>query len=128
MSEKIKFELEYPMRSSNKVLFNSISTPDGLAEWFADDVDIKNDLFTFKWEDSEEKARLLGKKPLESVRFQWEREDDEENTVFEFHIKTDPLTKDVALLIVDHADETEIEDSTFLWNNQINALKQKLGA
>lgn len=128
MSNKVKFELEFPLRSSNKVLYNSVSTPDGLSEWFADDVDIKNDIFTFKWDGAEEKARLLSKKPFEHVRFQWERDEEEENTTFEFHIKTDPLTKEVALMVVDHADEDEVEDSTFLWNNQINALKQRLGA
>jgi uncharacterized protein YndB with AHSA1/START domain len=128
MSNKVKFELEFPLRSSNKILFNSVSTPDGLSEWFADDVNIRNDVFTFRWDDTEEKARLISKKPFEHVRFQWERDDEDENTMFEFHIKTDPLTKEVALMIVDHAEEDEVEDSTFLWNNQINALKQRLGA
>lgn len=128
MSTKVKFELEFPMRSSNRVLFNSVSTPDGLSEWFADDVDIKNDRFIFKWDGAEEQARILSKKAHESIKFQWERDDDDENTVFEFHIKTDPLTNEVALLIIDHADEDEVEESTFLWNNQVNTLKQKLGA
>ncbi|HRE75078.1 MAG TPA: START-like domain-containing protein [Flavobacteriales bacterium] len=128
MSSKVKFELEFPLRSSNKVLFNSVSTPDGLSEWFADDVNIRNDIFIFRWDDTEERARLISKKPFEHVRFQWDREDEEENTMFEFHIKTDPLTKEVALMIVDHAEENDVEDSTFLWNNQINVLRQRLGA
>ncbi|MFN3342835.1 MAG: START-like domain-containing protein [Flavobacteriales bacterium] len=128
MSSKVKFELEFPLRSSNKVLFNSVSTPDGLSEWFADDVNIRNDIFIFRWDDIEERARLVSKKPFEHVRFQWDREDEEENTMFEFHIKTDPLTKEVALMIVDHAEENDVEDSTFLWNNQINVLRQRLGA
>ncbi len=129
MSKK-QFQLEYPMRSSHKVLFQSVSTPDGLSEWFADDVNIRDGIFTFRWEDTEEKARLVSQKAMEHIRFRWEREEEEQDdhTFFEFSIKTDPLTKEVALLIVDYADEDEIEESTFLWDNQINTLRQKLGA
>ncbi|MFZ5553583.1 MAG: START-like domain-containing protein [Bacteroidota bacterium] len=125
---KQKFELEYPLRSSNKVLFNSLSTPDGLSEWFADDVNIKNGVYIFKWDDAEERARLISKKPFESIKFQWEREDEDDNTMFEFNIKTDPITNEVALIVTDFADESDMAESKFLWDNQIGVLKQKLGA
>lgn len=124
---KKKFEIEYFMRSSNKVLFNSISTADGLGEWFADEVIVKDDIYSFIWDGEEEKAKLLSKKPFESIKFQWENED-EEDSYFEFNIKTDPLTKEVALIITDFAEEKEIKESTFLWDNHISALKKKLGA
>lgn len=124
---KKKFEIEYFMRSSNKVLFNSISTADGLSEWFADEVNVKDDIYSFVWDGAEEKAKLLNKKPFESIKFQWENEEDDDS-YFEFNIKTDPLTKDVALIITDFAEENEIKESTFLWDNHINALKKKLGA
>ena len=40
----VKFQLEIPLNSSKGVLFNCISTPSGLAEWFCDDVNIKKDV------------------------------------------------------------------------------------
>lgn len=125
---KQKFEMEFPLRSSNKVLYNSLSTPDGLSEWFADDVNIKNGVFIFKWDGSEERAKLIAKKPYESVKFQWERDDEADNTTFEFNIKTDSITNEVALIVTDFANEEDMEESKFLWNNQIGTLKQKLGA
>lgn len=126
---KKKFELEYLMRSSNKILFNSLSTPDGLQDWFADEVNVKDDIYSFTWDGEEEKAKLLSKRPGESIKFQWENEEMEEpDSYFEFSIKTDALTKEVALVITDFADENQIKDSTFLWDNHISALKKKLGA
>ncbi len=126
---KKKFELEYLMRSSNKILFNSLSTPDGLQDWFADEVNVKDDVYSFSWDGDEEKAKLLGKRPGESIKFQWENDvDDEPDSYFEFSIKTDALTKEVALVITDFAEENQIKDSTFLWDNHISALKKKLGA
>lgn len=127
MSVKKKFEIEYPFRSSNKVLYNSLSTSDGLQEWFADEVNIKNGIYTFTWDGEEESARLITKKVNESIKFQWENDDDDDS-YFEFSIKTDPITKDVALIVTDFAEEDEISDSTFHWDNSINNLKKKLGA
>ena len=43
MAVKEKFELEYLLMTSPKVLDNMISTPSGLSEWFAEDVNIQND-------------------------------------------------------------------------------------
>lgn len=125
MSNKMKFEMEFMLRSSNKILYNSISTADGLAEWFADEVISKDNTFIFRWDGNEQRAKVISKKPNEHIKFQWE---EDENTFFEFFIKTDPITQEVALLITDFADEAEIEESKFLWNNQIGALKQRLGA
>src|SRR5690606_29111893 len=116
MSVKKKFEIEYPFRSSNKVLYNSLSSADGLQEWFADEVNIKNGIYTFSWDGEEESARLITKKVNESIKFQWENDDDDDS-YFEFSIKTDPITKDVALIVTDFAEEDEISDSTFHWDN-----------
>ena len=72
MTEKEKFTKEYFMRSSPNVLFNYISAPSALAEWFADNVVNKDGIFTFTWEGADEVAKMLNKKKEESIRFQWE--------------------------------------------------------
>jgi len=40
----------------------------------------------------------------------------------------DEITKDVSLMIVDFADEDEVEEAKMLWENQISSLKQVLGS
>lgn len=129
MSDKIQYEMEFEIKSSTQVLFNMISTPSGLSEWFADNVNIKKDLFTFIWDGSEESAFLLGKKKGESIKFQWE-EDKEEGlkTFFEVKIKVDELTNDVALIITDFAEEDEVDEAKLLWENQIAELKMVIGS
>lgn len=121
--------MEFEVNSSTSVLFNMISTPSGLSEWFADDVNIKDDLFTFIWDGSVQQAKIIGKKKGESVKFQW-LEDQEEGlkTYFEMSIKVDELTNDVALLITDFAYPDEIEDAKRLWENQIQDLKTTIGS
>jgi hypothetical protein len=129
MSDKIKFQLEIEVKSSTKVLYNMISTPSGLSEWFSDDVNIKNDVYTFFWDGSSEEAKLLTKRKGESIKFQWlEDFEDGEKTYFEMAIKIDELTNDVALIITDFAEEDEIEESKLLWTNQVNDLKKVIGS
>jgi hypothetical protein len=129
MSEKVKYEMEFEVNSSTSVLFNMISTPSGLSEWFADDVNIKDDLFTFIWDGSVQQAKLIGRKKGESVKFQWiDDHEDGLKTYFEFTIKVDDLTNDVALLITDFAESADIEDAKRLWENQIQDLKTTIGS
>lgn len=129
MTEKERFELEFLLKTSPKVLDNMISTPSGLSEWFADDVNIKEDVFTFIWDGSEEEARLVNKKVNSRIKFQWiEDEEDDLDTFFELRYEIDPMTKMVVLTVTDFAEADEMEEAKRLWENQINELKRTLGA
>lgn len=123
MSEKI--ELEYTFNTSPRVLFNRLSTPAGLAEWFADDVNLKNGLFSFVWDGTEQFAEVISKKDNKYIRFHWVDEDEE--SYFEFKIQKDELTGDLALLITDFVEDGEQEDTAELWNSQIAELKHAIG-
>jgi len=127
MSDKIKYELEFTIQASPQMLYNYISSPSGLSEWFADNVNSRGEIFTFIWDDSEETAKLLSKKANEKVRFQWEDDEDEEY-YFEIRIQVDEITKDVSLMITDFSDDDEIEENKMLWENTISNLKHVLGS
>ena len=122
-----RFELEYTLNSPTRVLFDRLSTPEGLAEWFADNVTVNGDVFTFFWAKVEARARLAHIRENKSVRFEWLDFADNENNFFEFKIVIHELTNDTALMITDHADDDEIEDAKDLWDNQISYLKKVLG-
>ena len=62
MDPKVRYEIEFPINSSPQLLYQYISTPSGLSEWFADNVNSRGEFFTFIWNDSQEKARLASKK------------------------------------------------------------------
>ena len=111
------------------MLFQYLSTPSGLSEWFADNVNSRGELFSFIWNDSEEDALLLQSIPYEKVRFQWQYgEEDDQDYYFEFRIQVDEITNDVSLIITDFAEADEMEELKMLWNNFISDLKQVLGA
>ena len=112
-----------------KFVYQYISTPSGLSEWFADNVNSRGEFFTFIWNDSQEKARLASKKSGEKVKFKWVDENNKDTEYFfELNILVDELTKDVSLMVVDFASKEEVEEATQLWENQISDLKHVIGS
>ena len=98
MSDKIKYEMEFPIHASPSLLFQYISTPSGMQEWYADNVNSRGEFFTFIWEGSEEKAKLVSKNKGQSIRFQW-LDDEDTDYYFEMRIQVDAITKDVSIMV-----------------------------
>ena len=122
-----KYDLEYVFHASQKVLFERLSTSSGLSEWFADDVNQKDNIFTFEWDGSKQEAKMIHKKDNQVVRFHW-LDSEDENSYFEFRFEVDALTNDLSLIITDFAEEDEIDENIELWDSQISELKHLLGA
>jgi uncharacterized protein YndB with AHSA1/START domain len=129
MTTKTAFSIEYYFQASPQLLFQYLSTPSGLSEWFADNVNSRGEDYTFIWDDTEEYAKLIQKKNNERVRFRWiNDEEDQDDCYFELKIVVDEITKDVSLYVSDFADEDELEEAKMLWNNLVSSLKQVLGS
>ncbi len=129
MSEKLKFEQEYLLKTSPKVLNTMLMTPSGLSEWFADDVNVKDDIYTFIWDGSEEEARLLSKKRNEFIKFKWiEDEEDGIDSYLEIRFEVDPMTKEVVLKLTSFAFEDEMEEVQLYWQSTIEELRRVIGA
>ena len=127
MSDRNKIEIEYLLKTSPKILYNMISTPSGLSDWFADNVNVRDEVYTFFWDGSEESAKVLSKVKDQSIRFQWDY-DEGEDVYFEFRIKIDSITREVALIITDFPDAGDDESNRNLWESQLDDLKRVLGA
>ncbi len=127
MEDRIKYEMEFPIHVSPTLLFQYISTPSGMQEWYADNVNSRGEFFTFIWEGSEEEAKLLSIKKSDYIRFQW-MEDKDTDYYFEMRIQVDEITKDVSIIVTDFAEEDELEEGKMLWENMISELKHILGS
>ena len=129
MSEKVKIELEFPVKASPGMLFPFLSTPSGLSEWFCDDVNSRGELFTFFWDGSEESAKMIKKKNDKFIQYRWEADEEDGNKYFfEFRIVVDELTHDVSLIVTDHVDPDEEEEAKLLWESQIHELLHTIGS
>lgn len=126
MAKKQLFSLEYPVRCSPNILYGFLSTPAGLQEWFADKVDERDNIYSFTWNGSVEKAELLENEEDHLVRFRWLTS--EKNEYFEFNIDKTEITNQTVLVIKDFAEKKDIKDQSQLWEYQIKELFHRLGS
>jgi len=124
---KTKFEIEILLKTSPRVLEYNLTTPSGLSEWFAENVNAQHDIYEFWWSGSSEKAQLQALKPGSKIRFKWLSDEDAES-YFEMSFASDPMTNIVCLTVTDFAEEDDLDDSKLLWEQNINDLVRLLGA
>jgi uncharacterized protein YndB with AHSA1/START domain len=124
MSKQL-FTLEYSVRCSPSILYEFLSTPAGLQEWFADKVDERDQVFSFTWDGTTDKAQVLETELDKSIRFHWLHAP--KNEYFEFRIEKAEVSNQTILLIRDFAEKKEIPDQKRLWDFQVNDLLHRLG-
>ena len=123
---KEKFVIDYSMKSVPvALLWNYISTPNGLEQWFADEVKLNGKDYSFIWSGSGQDATLLGMRSCCYIRFRWK--DDTDHCFFEFKIQVSELTYTTVLVVTDFAEPDEVADSKDLWDSQIETLRRELG-
>ena len=125
MTKKALYTLEYPVRCSPGILYEFLSTPAGLQEWFADKVNERDGVFSFSWNGTDQKAQLLESEEDKFVRFHWLDAPKEE--YFEFSIDKSEVTNQTILIIKDFADKRDIKDQSQLWEYQVKDLFHRLG-
>ena len=129
MSKKIFYSLEFDFQASPQLLFQYLSTPSGLSEWFADNVTVRDDMYSFEWDGAIEEARLLTRKMNSKMKFRWiEDEDNGDDFYFEMNIDIDPMTGIASLKITDFGFPEDIESAKMLWEQQILNLKRAIGS
>ncbi len=126
VAKRQKLKMEFSVRSSPKILYNYLANADGLAEWFADDVTVREGVYTFHWDGDESKAKMTHRRENQMVRFKWINDPDE--AYIEFEIQTDELTSDVALMVTDFAKDDEKEETERLWDSQVHNLMHIIGS
>lgn len=124
-TNKQLYTLEYPVRCSPGILYEFLSTPAGLQEWFADKVDEKDSIYFFTWNGSSQQAEVTESEDAKFIRFHWLDAPHEE--FFEFSIEKSEVTNQTILVIKDFAEKREIKDQSMLWNYQVKDLFHRLG-
>lgn len=126
MKKKIMYSLEFPVRCSPAILYEFLSTPVGLQEWFADKVDQRDQTFYFSWNGATDTAEVVDQLENEFVQYRWDYYGNDE--FFEFRIEQSPITNETILKITDFADKADLKDQERLWNTQVGDLKHRIGS
>lgn len=124
---KFKYVGEYEIRASKKMLYPYLSTASGLAQWFADDVNINEDkIFTIIWDGDENQAKMVSHRTNSQVKFEFISEDDDPNYV-EFKIDLNEMTQSVFIRVTDYSDMDDEQELAELWESLMTNLREIVG-
>lgn len=121
-----QYTLEYIIHSSPAILFEFLTQPSNLAQWFADYCDSQGDIYIFGWGGSYQRAKQLELLEDEMVKYKWE--DSPKNEFFAFRVYKSEISNETILEVTDFAEAKEIKEQSFLWDKQIEDLKHAIGA
>lgn len=130
-STKTKFVREYSINASSKLLYPYLSTPSGLARWFAEDVNILgNQVYNFIWDKKDHFAEISNQRSNRSVRFIFLDENKQPQSdadYVDFTIETSELTGEQFLRVTDYSADHDEEEMEELWENMIISLREIIG-
>ena len=126
---KFKYTAEFEMRASPKMLFPYLNSASGLAEWFADDVNIDDrKFFHFIWDGVNHSAKLSSQRSNKYVKFDFVPADGEEDNAFiEFKVDQSEMTQSTFLKVVDYSEMDDERDLVELWQNLVEKLREIVG-
>ena len=131
MAKKL-FTADYEIHASIKMLYPYIQTAGGLAEWFADDVNINNSdkTYTFFWDNEEHKARQVAHRTNHFARFEFLPENDDDvkdPSYFELRLEFNEMTQSVYLKVFDYSDFDDLKELEGLWDSLVELLRKTVG-
>ena len=122
---KHKFVGEFSFKTSPKTIYNYISTPGGLQQWFATQVSIDADHnYVIEWDGGKHSA-VATKKTNKSVRYDFKGED--EGNSLELKLVTGELDGSTYLEVTDISDNDDDEELQDLWEGLVDDLKGIVG-
>lgn len=128
---KNKFIADYQINASKKIVFQYISTPSGLEQWFADEVKVNEDKnFIINFDDEDHYATQTAIRLNSHVKFEFYDPaipEEVDNNYVEFKLEENELTQTLFLKITDYSDGYDEEELTAIWGGLIGRLKEIIG-
>ncbi|TAH18879.1 MAG: ATPase [Cytophagales bacterium] len=132
MSSKYKYTAEYEINASVKMIYPYLSTANGLAEWFAEEVKmLKDKTLDIVWDGESHPARLVSARTNSHVKYVFSplnQADEEDPSFLEFKLVHSEMTDTAFLKVIDYSEMDNEKDLRELWENLIFSLRELLGA
>jgi len=128
--EKYRFEKEFEIKASPRMLYPYLLNPEGLSQWFADDVKVLPDgNYLFEWEGERHSARVVSRRLNKHVKFVFtDSGDDEIKANFvEFFLDYNDIIGSTFLKVVDFSEMDDEEELHELWDGLVQSLKEIVG-
>jgi uncharacterized protein YndB with AHSA1/START domain len=128
---KRRFEMEYPINASPKLLFPYLASASGLSQWFCDDVRLDPDhRLNMVWDKQNHFAEITLQRPGRSVRYVFLDERKQALTdanYLDFSLEYSKITDSVFLRVTDYSDHSNDQEQQELWDGLVSKLREQVG-
>lgn len=134
---KYKFQTEFEINASKKMLYPYLNSASGLSQWFAEDVTINEDkIFNFQWDGEDHRAKVASQRTNSFIKFEflpenggssYEEEPDEDPSYVELKLDMNDLTQSVFLTVTDYSESDDVEELQDVWESLVHNLKEIVG-
>ncbi|MGI4819599.1 MAG: START-like domain-containing protein [Janthinobacterium lividum] len=128
---KRRFEMEYPINASPKLLFPYLASASGLSQWFCDDVRLDPDhRFNMVWDKQNHYAEVALQRPGRSIRYVFLDEQKKpllDANYLDFSLEFSKITDEVFLRVTDYSDHSDEKEQLELWDGLVGKLREQVG-
>ena len=130
-SVKRRFEMEFSINASLKILFPYIASASGLSQWFCDDVRLDPDhRLDMVWDKQSHFAEIATQRPGRSIRYvfldELKRPLSDANYL-DFTLESSRITDEVFLRVTDYSDQPDEQEQQELWEGLVGKLREQVG-
>lgn len=130
-SSKRRFEMEYPINASPRLLFPYLSSASGLSQWFCDDVRLDPDhRLNMVWDKQNHYAEIALQRPGRSIRYVFLDEKKQpliDANYLDFSLEYSKITDGVFLRVTDYSDHSNAQEQQELWDGLVGKLREQVG-
>ena len=128
---KRRFEMEYSINASPKLLFPYIASASGLSQWFCDDVRLDPDhRFNMVWDKQNHYAEIVAQRPGRSIRYVFLDEQKQalpDANFLDFTLDSSRITDEVFLRVTDYSEFADMQEQQELWEGLVGRLREQVG-
>jgi uncharacterized protein YndB with AHSA1/START domain len=130
-SSKRRFEMEYPINASPRLLFPYLASASGLSQWFCDDVRLDPDhRLNMVWDRQNHYAEIALQRPGRSIRYVFLDERKQplhDANYLDFSLEYSKITDGVFLRVTDYSDHSNAQEQQELWDGLVSKLREQVG-
>jgi uncharacterized protein YndB with AHSA1/START domain len=130
-SAKRRFEMEYSINASPKILFPYIASASGLSQWFCDDVRLDPDhRLDMVWDKQSHFAEIVTQRPGRSIRYVFLDEQKrplQDANYLDFTLELSRITDEVFLRVTDYSEHSDTQEQQELWEGLVGKLRDQVG-
>lgn len=128
---KTRFEVEFPINASPKILFPYLATASGLTQWFCDDVRyLDGQYLNFIWDRENHYAEVASQRLNKAVKFVFlddHRKPLTDANFLEFNLGLSQITDEVYVRVTDYSEGDDVEEKREMWEGLLDKLREQVG-